>query len=457
MRAEEVIRKVLSNLLENDRSKAFIFYQSFSFSLLMLSVIFGIYDELKGFHWELHPYISALEFIVSLIIAFEYLGRLYLAENKGEYLVNPLSIIDLIALIPYLQPFRLLRFIVIGARFMRVAYRYRYFVKGITYVFRQITFEFYFLLSFFILFFTTSVVIMYSLEKGAGNPNVKSLSDAIYLVVITMTTVGYGDITPVTKEGRVLSMILGAGGLFIFSTSIATISAGFFNYVQMLKMGMISFKDMKDHIVLCGWNETAQVILENLKGIGRDVVVITEQEIQLPEWVRYKKGDFGREDILLDAGVEKAHMVIVLAEKNPGFSEDSIDAKTILTGMQVRDLNKDAVLILEILLRENAKLIKRRRIANYLIIGGELLGFVITKFIEEKSYGDFFNHIIEKVSFGTLRWNKESTVLEAEKELESEGLRIVGVVRDHRTTFFPKTSHLLKPGDKLIVVKERRQ
>ncbi len=449
-----MLKGILYELLENDRSRTFIIYQSFSFSMLMLSIIFVVYEELVGFHTDLHPLIKEFEYLVSGIIAFEYTGRLILAERKLEYVINPLSIVDLIAIIPFFQPFRVVRFIVILARFLRIAYRYKHFAKGLTYVFRSISFEFYFIFSFFVLFFMASLVIMYSLEAGAGNPDIKDFFDVLYLVIITMTTVGYGDITPITTPGRFLAMFLGAGGLFLFSMSIATISAGFFNYVQMLRMGMISFKDMKDHIVICGWNETAQVIIENVKGMGRDIIVISDQDIPQSEDYHYKKGDFGREYVLLDAGVDKAHMVIVLAEKMPGFSEDSIDSRTILTGMQVRDLNKKAVLILEILLRENAKLIKRRRIADYMIIGGELVGVIISRFARDRVFGEFFNHLIEHTDVQMVPWTKDSTVGEAERELERKGLRIVGVVRDHRTVYFPRSGYRISKGDKVVVIKE---
>lgn len=420
----------------------------------MLSVVLGVYDELRGFHSELHPFVYRLEILVSAIIAFEYIGRFILAEKKLEYMLNPLSIIDLIAIIPYFQPFRVLRFTVIGARLLRIAYRYRFFAKSLTFIFRSVSFEFYFLLSFFIFFFLAALIIMYSLEAGAGNPNVKTFFDAVYLVVVTMTTVGYGDVVPITWEGKILAMLLGAGGLFIFSMSIATISAGFFNYVQMLKMGMISFKDMKDHIVICGWNETAKVVISSLKELGRDIVLITTQDVPQNGDFYYRKGDFGREEILLDAGVEKAHMVIVLGEKLPGFSEDSIDARTILTGMQVRDLNRDVIVVLELLLRENARLIKRRKIADYIIVGGEMLGIIISKFAKQKFYGDLLNHIVERMEVEAVEWHEELSVGEAERKLEHRGYRIVGVVRDNRVVYFPRTSYMLRKGDKLLLIRE---
>ncbi len=455
-----MIKRFLYNILENDRSRYFILYQSFSFTFLMLSITFGIYDEIKGFQTELHPLISRFEYIVSGIIAFEYAGRFILSKNKLEYLIHPLSIIDLIAIIPFFQPFRILRFVVIIARFLRIAYRYRYFAMGIAYIFRTISFEFYFILSFFTFFFLASLIIMFSLEYGAGNPNIKNLFDALYLVIITMTTVGYGDITPITWEGKVISMILGMSGLFIFSMSVATVSAGFFNYVQMVRTGMISLKDMKEHIVICGWNETAQVIIEHLRETKpeKDIVVITTQDLsslkkEINGEFYFKRGDFGREEILLDAGVDKASIVIILAEKLEGYTEDSIDARTILTGMQVRDLNKDAVLILELLLRENAKLIKKRKIADFIIVGGELIGAIISKFAEEKLFGNLFSHLVEHTEIETVEWEKDMSVQEAEKLLEKKGYRIVGIIRENKTVFFPKLSHMLRKGDRIMIIR----
>ncbi len=452
-----MVKPFLYRILEDDRSRSFIFYQSFSFNLLMLSVALGVYDEIKGLHSRIHPFVVNVEYLVSGVIAFEYVGRFILAQRKLEFLLNPLSIIDLISIIPYFQPFRILRFIVIGVRLLRIAYRYRFFARSLLLIFRSVSFEFYFILAFFLFFFLTSLIILYSIEVGAGNPNINSFFDALYMVVITMTTVGYGDVTPVTWEGKVISMLFGAVGLFLFSMSIATVSAGFFNYVQMLKLGMISFKDMKKHIVICGWNETAKVIIENLRRTGRDIVLITTQDIPTGEGFHYKRGDFGREDILLDAGVDKAYMVIVLAEKLPGLSEDSVDARTILTGMQVRDLNREAVLVLELLLRENAKLIKRRRIADYIIIGGEMLGVIISKFAQEKFYGEFFSHLVEHIDVETYEWQDEGAVWEAERKLETKGYRIVGVIRDGRIVYFPRASYQLRKGDKLLLIREHQK
>ncbi len=449
------MHKLLHNLLENTASSLFILYQSFSFGVLLLSVLLGLYDEISGFPKDLHPVIFKLELFVSAIILFEYLGRLYLSKNKLAYVVHPLSIIDLVALIPFFQPFRLLRFVVLSARLFRITYRYRYVLIAYRDIFKSVSFELLLLLSSFPLVFLIILIVFYSIEKSARNPEIKSIFDAFYVLFITMTTVGYGDITPITWEGKVLAMITAVAGIFAFSSLVATMSAGLSNYVNMLRSGMLSYRDMKDHIVICGWNETGNVIVEKLKDYGRDIVVITTQDLSGYRGFHYKKGDFGSEEVMKDAGIDKAHMVIVLAEKLPGYSEDSVDARTILAGMQARDLNRNAVIVLEILLRENAKLIKRRNVADYIVIGGEVVGSLIASLVHGRVLANLIDYIEAHLEVEVISAEAGKRIGEIERELEDKGYRILGVMKENRISYFPKLSHKLSEEEKLIVLREK--
>lgn len=451
-----MLRAFLHRLLEGYGSTPFLAYHSLSFALLSLSVILGLYDELKGFHSEIHSFVLAVELFVSSIILFEYLGRLYLAENKLKYIVHPLSILDLIALVPFFQPFRLIRFVVLFARIIRITYRYRHIFQSLFYVFSSVLSELAFAGSLVLFLFILGVTMIYSIERGAGNPDINTPFDAIYMVIITMTTVGYGDITPITWQGRFIALVLAVGGLVSFSALVATLSAGILRYISMLTSGMLSYRDMKDHIVICGWNETASVVIERLRPLGKNIVLVTTQEIPEQRGLYYKRGDFGSEEVLLEAGVEGASMVIVLAEKLPGFSDDSVDARTILTAMQVRDLNKEATIILELLLRENAKLIRRRKIADYIIVGGEFLGVLISRFAQNELFGSLFEYLIEKTDMEVLPAKEGATVEESMKKLEDMGYKLVGTIREGRVKYFPKLSYRLEAGDKLLVIKEER-
>ena len=71
-------------------------------------------------------------------------------------------------------------------------------------------------------------VIMYNLEKGAENSQMTTLLDAMWWCVATVTTVGYGDVVPVTSLGRIVALVYMFFGIILITTSLAVISNTFY-------------------------------------------------------------------------------------------------------------------------------------------------------------------------------------------------------------------------------------
>ena len=71
-------------------------------------------------------------------------------------------------------------------------------------------------------------VIMYNLEKGAENSQMTTLLDALWWCVATVTTVGYGDVVPVTSIGRIVALVYMFFGIILISTTLAVISNTFY-------------------------------------------------------------------------------------------------------------------------------------------------------------------------------------------------------------------------------------
>ena len=451
---------ILYDLLENDRTLVFIIYNSFSFGIIFISVILGVYDIFHDYHTKLHKIILFIEYLTSFVIGFELIGRFILAENKLKYLYNPLTILDIIALLPYMHAFRFIRIFVLISRLLRLTYRYKFFFDFLSRIFKDISYELLFIFSLFFVFFFSILVIIFSVEHTAGNKNIQNFIDAIYYTVITATTVGYGDIVPLTNTGRLLAMALGVLGIFLFSLLTATISTGFFHYVNMLKTGMLSFREMKNHIVICGWNETGEVILEELKEHYREkkkrmrpIVIVSEQEVQV-EGTYYKKGDFVREEVLKNAGVEHADTVIILAEKLPHLTEDNIDARSILAAMLVRDLNPRVNLIIEILLRENAKTIRRKKVADYIIVDGEIVGSIISNYIKHKETTELLKFFLEKAEFEEKVVEEVKTFRELLHELGRDYI-LIGVKRGEELIMFPDPDFEVRPEDTLLLLRRK--
>lgn len=455
------MKKVLYNLLENDRSFYFYIYNIFSFSILLISIILTLYDEFYGFHSKIHQIVVNIEFIVSGIIAFELVGRFILAENKKKYLINPMTLVDIIALIPLFQIFRTIRLIVLIARVFRLTYRYKFFFEFLKNIFRDFGYELVFVFALFFVFLLSILLITFSVEYSSGNPNIKTLFDAIYYVIITATTVGYGDIIPITGLGKLLAMVLGILGLFLFSLITATVSTSFFQYVNMLKSGMLSFKEMKNHIVICGWNETGEIIIEELKKYYtsrgeklKPIVVVTEQELEPRQEFYYKKGDFVNEEVLKNAGTEHADMVIILAEKGLNLTEDSIDARSILSAMLIRDLNPKANIIIEVLARKNAKTIKRKKIVDYIIVDGEVVGYMISNFLKQKDIPKIVDFFMDKVDYIEVEVKEKKSIGELIQSLE-KGVNLLGIKREGELILMPDSDFEVEANDVLILIRKK--
>ena len=71
-------------------------------------------------------------------------------------------------------------------------------------------------------------VIMYNLEKGAENSQMTTLLDAMWWCVATVTTVGYGDVVPVTSLGRIVALVYMFFGIILITTTLAVISNTFY-------------------------------------------------------------------------------------------------------------------------------------------------------------------------------------------------------------------------------------
>ena len=71
-------------------------------------------------------------------------------------------------------------------------------------------------------------VIMYKLESGAENSQMTTLLDALWWCVATVTTVGYGDVVPITSLGRIVALVYMFFGIILFTTTLAVISNTFY-------------------------------------------------------------------------------------------------------------------------------------------------------------------------------------------------------------------------------------
>lgn len=200
-------------------------------AMIILSVLAFALSTLPEKSHDLWNVLHLVDTIFLTIFTCEYILRIWLADNKRDYLFSFYGIIDLICILPFyisalmgLESLRLLRLF----RLLRI-FKFMRYNTAITRVWRAIYESREELLVFLgasMVMILLSGVGIYHFEHKAQPEVYRSLFDALWWAVITLTTVGYGDIYPVTVGGRLFTFaILMVGlGLIAVPTGIITSS-----------------------------------------------------------------------------------------------------------------------------------------------------------------------------------------------------------------------------------------
>jgi voltage-gated potassium channel len=198
---------------------------------IVISIIVVMLDSVSSLNEKYGTYFYTVEWIFTGIFTIEYILRLVSIQRPLKYVFSVLGIIDLLAIIP-----SYLSFFLVGSQSLLVFRALR--LLRVFRIFRLVHFlsEMRFLsvalanslrkISIFILFVITSVVILGSviyLVEGRTN-GFTSIPQSVYWAIVTITTVGYGDIAPVTPLGKLIAsfiMLLGYG-IIAVPTGIVT-------------------------------------------------------------------------------------------------------------------------------------------------------------------------------------------------------------------------------------------
>lgn len=193
--------------------------------LIMANIILLVFDSMmgttdtmtSGAHWSLSFWVmKILEWGFTLLFTVEYYLRLYCLKHPSKYIFSFWGIIDFLSIFPaYLSLFIPATQALTVLRLLRVMRIFRIFKM------ERFQMEAYHLMNalrnsaikvmiFMMVVMVAAVIfgtIMYAIE-GEKNPAFKSIPTGIYWAVVTITTVGYGDVVPITTAGRFLSVIM---------------------------------------------------------------------------------------------------------------------------------------------------------------------------------------------------------------------------------------------------------
>lgn len=216
------MRKAIKNFINNQ-----IFEKSIML-LIFLNLIVFIFDSVVAFHNAFDTYIKAFEVFSIVIFTIEYLLRV-ITLDKFKDLFKPMLLIDFFAIVPFYLSFvtvntvflRILRF----SRILRVLKigRYSQAWDNIVEAFKARKEELIITFSIFAIGILLSAIFMYFAENPAQPEVFTSIPKCIYFSVITFTSVGFGDITPVTKFGEFICSLTAIFGIALHGLFVGVI------------------------------------------------------------------------------------------------------------------------------------------------------------------------------------------------------------------------------------------
>lgn len=407
------------------------------------------------------------------------LGRLraHVLARLG-FLVRPIMLVDILAvlaLFPELRGLRALRLL----RLLRTTkiFRYRNPFAIVLQAFEENGLLF--ALAFTVLGVTTLLggMSFYAVEVKQ-NPEMGTVLDGIWWALVTITTVGYGDITPVTLLGRIIGGVMMVAGMFTLALFAGIVGSSLVSGIMSIREEQFLMSDYVNHVVLCGYDTSTELLLGALSrelDLAQTRVVIFDNH-ERPRELRpdflWVQGDPTKESELDKVRLTHADAVIVSGERDT--TPQIADARTILITFTIRAYLQNhqhevahrrcpLYLVAEILDSENVdhahaagadEVIETRKIGYSMIahaVGYHGTATAMSRVLTAGSHNVYIGVIpgdrTESVLFGELM---------VELQLSERGGLVIGLrTPSGEEILNPPKSHRVQPGSQLLYMAEK--
>ena len=225
-------KESLREIIFGYRTRAGKIFDITLLALIIISVIGVMLDSDKNIHQRYGDVLLTAEWIFTIIFTIEYILRIYCSRSKRKYVFSTMGIIDLLSIIPtYLMVFYAPIGFLIDIRIMRLIRIFRifqlskYLRSGHT---MQIALRssrpkiivFILSISLIVIILGTLMYIVEGQQNGFDN-----IPKSIYWAVVTLTTVGYGDVVPITTLGKTISVFIMMLGYAIIAVPTGIVSS----------------------------------------------------------------------------------------------------------------------------------------------------------------------------------------------------------------------------------------
>ena len=208
--------------------------------MILLSILISFIETIPSLAHTFQFSLEIMEYVFTFFFTLEYVARIYCSPRPRDYALSFFGVIDLLSILPpylsYFLPNARYMILLRTFRFIRILRIFRLFtlisegyilMNSLKKSLNKITVYFLFVL----ILVTCLGTLMYMVESGSPDTKFTDLASSVYWAIVTMTTVGYGDITPVTAIGRLLSAFVMLLGYTIIAVPTGLVTANIIDEV----------------------------------------------------------------------------------------------------------------------------------------------------------------------------------------------------------------------------------
>ena len=287
-----------------------------------------------------------------------------------------------------------------------------------------------------------------------------SFTDALYMTLITISTVGFGEVQPLSPTGRAFTMLLILLGVGVVATTISNaigIVLGPRLWLSIRQRTMERLlMTIENHYVVCGYGRMGQQIIGDLRARGEPFVLVesdpAREESLLEENIPFVIGDATDDETLLKAGIERARGLVAAVDSDPD---------NVMIVLTARELNPKLFIVARVTSGENENKLRRagaNRVVSPYQIGGHRLALALMR----PAVNDFLDKIFSfhediDMEIGQIYLRAGSRLAGqtvATCELRAiHSVSILAIQKPNREVIVtPSPAHQLEVGSTLIII-----
>lgn len=283
--------------------------------------------------------------------------------------------------------------------------------------------------------------------------------EAFYMTIITVTTVGFREVRPLSDEAKIFTVFLIILSVFIFAFALSVITEYILNRnsLQLLKKKKVKnqIEKLNDHVIVCGFGRNGMQAAQRLTSYNKPFVVIEkEKEIidRYEDEVLFVEGDANEDEILMEAGLERAQYLITALPD---------DAANLFVVLSARQMNADLFIISRASLVTSQKKLLLAG-ANKVImpdkIGGDHMASLVVMpdlitFMDKLGTEGEHTTNLEEVAIEDFIGQMDCSSLRDLDLRKKTGCTIIGYIEpDGNYIINPEAELQLKPKSKVIVL-----